>query len=685
MTIKTVETENEGLKRAFMLTIPAEDIEARVEQEVKRIAPQVRMPGFRPGKVPPNLIRKMHGDALQRDALNGAVQDGVQQLLEEQKVRPALQPQVELDEQYEPGKDAEVHVQRRGAARRARRRRSTSIKLERLTVEPDESAVDEQLQQLASQSKRWEDAPKKHAAAIGDLVVMDFEGKVGGKPFEGGKGEDMSVELGSGRLIPGFEEQLVGAKAGDKREVKVTFPADYPADESARARTPTFAVTVKAVKTAGENQASTRSSPSRSACRDLDQLKGLIRDQQAQELNGLTRTHMKRQLLDQLAARHDFAVPESMVEAEYQNILGQLRHEASHEADPEAALAEIEKDAAEYRRIAERRVRLGLLLSEIGAANGVEVSEQEMNRLIAQAASQYQGKDRENFLRYVQQEPMVAAQLRAPLYEDKVVDFLFSKAEVTERKATRAELEADLESEEGHVHGPGCGHDHAAGRSQGEEGGQGRSRPRPRSRCPAKAEGRRQEGRWSRRPTAPKPAKPKKSEPANKALPAKAAAEVRSQARRQAEEAGQEGLSEREIVCADLGAALDELRSQGFRLDIIYPADDPHTAMLSRGGERVRVTTRPDAPPLSAGAAAVRARVRADPRGRRAGAGPGGDALPRPHPGRLGGRYIASHITIPDGGPVADWVHFHRRRVAADLRRAAAGCAWSTRTRASRS
>jgi trigger factor len=170
---------------------------------------------------------------------------------------------------------------------------------------------------------------------------------------------------------------------------------------------------------------------------------------------------MKRQLLDQLAARHDFGVPESMVEAEYQNILAQLRHEASHEPDPQAALAEIEGDAAEYRKIAERRVRLGLLLSEIGAANGVQITEQEMNRLIGAAASQYQGEDRQRFIRYVQQEPMAAAQLRAPLYEDKVVDFLFGKAEVTERNATRAELEADLESEEGHVHGPGCGHDHA--------------------------------------------------------------------------------------------------------------------------------------------------------------------------------------------------------------------------------
>src|SRR6185503_6303495 len=193
---------------------------------------------------------------------------------------------------------------------------------------------------------------------------------------------------------------------------------------------------------------------------DFDQLKGLIRGQIEQELNGLTRTHMKRQLLDILAERHDFQVPESMVEAEFQNILGQLRHEASHEEDPKAALAEIEKDSADYRRIAERRVRLGLLLSEIGSANGVEITEQEMRALIGQAASQYQGKDRDRFLELVQKEPMFAAQLRAPLYEDKVVDFLFSKAKIADRKATREQLEADLESEEGHVHGPGCGHDH---------------------------------------------------------------------------------------------------------------------------------------------------------------------------------------------------------------------------------
>ncbi len=521
MSIKTVETENEGLKRAFMLTIPAQDIEARVDQEVKRIAPQVRMPGFRPGKVPANLIRKMHGEALRRDALDGAVQDGVQQLLKEQNVRPALQPQVELDERYEPGKDAEIHV-RVEALPEVPAPQIEGLTLDRLTVDVDDKDVDAQIAELAGQSRKWTDAPKKHAAARGDLVVIDFEGKVGAKPFEGGKGEDMSVEIGSGRLIPGFEDQLIGVKAGDEREIKVTFPADYQAKNLA-GKDANFAVVVKAVKTGSANSIDDEFATSL-GLQSLDQLRQVLREQRQNELYQLTRTHMKRQLLDLLAARHDFPVPETMVDAEYQNILGQLRHEASHEADPEAALAEIEKDAAEYRRIAERRVRLGLLLSEIGAANGVEVSDDEMQRLVANAASQYQGKDRENFLRYVGQEPMAAAQLRAPLFEDKVVDFLFSTATLNDRTATRAELEADLESEEGHVHGPGCGHDHAE--------------PAPAPKAKGKKAAAKTAGAKSAKPAAvaapkaekPKPAKPVKDGAGAKAPTAKApAAKLASQ------------------------------------------------------------------------------------------------------------------------------------------------------------
>ena len=539
--MKTVETEKEGLKRSFMLTIAAEEIDARVDKEVRRIAPQVRMPGFRPGKVPPNLIRKMHGEALQRDALSGAVQDGVQKLLQDNKLRPATQPEVELDQKYEPGKDAEVRV-RLEALPEVPPPNIDGLKLERLIVEPDEAALDEQVQRLASQNKSWKDAPKKKAEK-GDAVVADFVGKVDGEPFEGGSGEDMQIELGAGRLIPGFEDGLVGATAGETRDVNVTFPDDYPV-EKLKGKAATFEVTVKAVKTAGETKVDDEFAKSL-GLENLEQLRSILGDQQAQELNGLTRTHMKRRLLDQLAERHDFQVPESMLEAEFQNIMQQLRHEASHEEDPDAALAEIDKEADEYRSIAERRVRLGLLLSEIGAANGIEVSQQEMNRLIAQAAQQYQGEDRERFVKYIQQEPMAAAQLRAPLYEDKVVDFLFSKADVTERKASREELEADLESEEGHVHGPGCGHDHAGKAADKPKGKASKSKPKKAAVAAGKADEAKPAAKSgpeqshdpiasTAKPSAkkakvtadkaekPKPAKPKKAEPHDEAAAAKA-------------------------------------------------------------------------------------------------------------------------------------------------------------------
>ena len=526
--IKTVETEKEGLKRAFMLTIPAEDIDARVDQEVKRLAPQVRMPGFRPGKVPPNLIRKMHGESLQQDALNSVVQDSVQKLLEDQKLRPAMQPQVALEQDYEPGKDVQVNV-RLEALPDVPPANIEGLKLERLTVALDDSVVDDQINRLASANKTWTDAKKGHVAANGDAVVIDFAGSVDGTAFDGGTGTDMQVELGAGQLIPGFEEQLVGAKTGDKRDVQVTFPEDYPV-ENLKGKAAAFDVTVKSVKQAGEAKADDAFAE-QLGLKDIEQLRGILRDQAEQELNGLTRTHMKRRLLDELAARHSFPVPESMVDAEFQNIMQQLRHEASHEEDPKAALAELEKDSAEYRTIAERRVRLGLLLSEIGAANGVEVNQREMNQLIGQAAAQYQGKDRERFLQYVQQEPMAAAQLRAPLYEDKVVDFLFSKADITDRAATREELEADLESEEGHVHGPGCGHDVPEAKAKTKKPAKAKAENVPAEK-PAKAAKPAVKKVDVVEPEvkAPEPATPKKSEPANKA--AAAAAEKKPAAKK---------------------------------------------------------------------------------------------------------------------------------------------------------
>jgi trigger factor len=445
--MQTVETLNEGLKRAYTLKITAKDIDSKVDAEVKRVAPQVRMPGFRPGKVPANLVRKMHGEALAQDALNNSIQEGVQKLLVEHKLRPAMQPAVSLEGDYAPGKDAEIKIELE-VLPDVPTPSIEGLKLERLTVPADDAAVDEQLKQLASNQKGWDDAPAKHKAATGDQVTMDFVGKTAdGVAFEGGTGEGMAVEIGSGRLIPGFEDQLIGVKTGDEKTINVTFPEDYGSKDLA-GKPATFDLKITAVKTAGETKIDDDFAK-QLGLQDLEQLKGLLKGQIEQQLNGLTRTYMKRKLLDQLAAGHDFPVPPSMVDAEFQQIWHQLVHETEHEEDPAAALAELESERDDYFKIAERRVRLGLLLSEIGTANGVEVNQQEMNRLIAQAAQQYGPEDRQRFIQYVQQEPMAAAQLRAPLFEDKVVDFLFDKAEISEREVTREELEAAIESDEG--------------------------------------------------------------------------------------------------------------------------------------------------------------------------------------------------------------------------------------------
>ncbi|HEY0111673.1 MAG TPA: trigger factor [Allosphingosinicella sp.] len=458
--MQTVETLNQGLKRAYRITIPKKDIDARVDGELRKVAPQIRMPGFRPGKVPANLVRKMHGPAIEQEALNSAVQEGVQKLLAEQKLRPAMQPSVRLEE-GEPGKDAVVAVELETLPE-VPEPKIDGLKLERLLVEPTDAEINEAVARLAEGQKSFEPAPADYAAATGDLLVIDYEGKADGEPFEGGKGESMRVELGSGRLIPGFEDQLVGAKANEQRTLNVTFPQDYPV-AYLKGREAVFEVTVGEVQKPRDTAVDDAFAQSM-GLEGLGQLRELLKGQVEQELNGLTRTHMKRKLLDQLAAAHDFEVPPSMVEAEFAQIWQQLEHEASHEPDPEAARAEMESERGEYRSIAERRVRLGLLLSEIGTKHGIMISEQEMSQLVMQAAQQYRPEDRQRFVDYIRQEPMAAAQLRAPLFEDKVVDFLFARAEISDRTVTRDVLQAEIESAEtDHVHGPDCdhGHDHA--------------------------------------------------------------------------------------------------------------------------------------------------------------------------------------------------------------------------------
>lgn len=442
--MQIVEKTNEGLKRAYAVTISASDISQRIDGEVKRIAPQVRMQGFRPGKVPANLIRKMHGAALHQDALNSSIRAAMDKLVTDHALRPAMQPQIELGEGYEEGKDAELSVSLE-VLPVIEAPSIEGLKIERLIVPVKDEEVDETVQKLASQQKRFAEAKKGRKAAQGDQVICDFVGKLDGVEFEGGKAERQAIEIGAGRLIPGFEEGLVGVKAGEERTITVTFPEDYPA-EDLKGREATFDITVHEVKVPTETVVDDDFAKEL-GLEGLEQLRSLLRGQLEQETAGLTRTQMKRALLDQLAAAHDFEVPPSMVEAEFEQIWQQLVQEAGREEDPEAALNEIEGEREDYRAIAVRRVRLGLLLSEIGQANGVEVTQQEMSMLIQQAAQQYRPEERDRFFEFVRSEPMVAAQLRAPLYEDKVIDFLIGKAEVTEREVTREELQAAIEAE----------------------------------------------------------------------------------------------------------------------------------------------------------------------------------------------------------------------------------------------
>ena len=439
------ETTNEGLKREYRIVIPASEIDDKIKAEVKRIAPQVRMPGFRPGKVPANLVRKMHGEQLHAQVVNDTIQSSVDELIKDKGLRPAMQPAIELSEGYEEGKDAEIDVKLE-VLPEIEAPEVDGLKLERLVVPVDESAIEETLQRIADQNKTYKDAAKTKKAADGDQVIIDFVGSIDGTEFEGGKAEDAPLVIGSGTFIPGFEEQLKGVKAGDEKTVKVTFPEEYQADHLA-GKDAEFAVTVKAVKTPEDSKIDDDFAKNL-GLESADKLRELVKAQMEQETAGLTRTQMKRQLLDTLAAGHDFPVPERMVEAEFEQIWAQLSQEAQREEDPEAAMKEIESERDDYRRIAERRVRLGLLLSEIGQANEVQISGQEMSMLMQQAAQQYRAEDRERFMQFIQNDPMAAAQLRAPLYEDKVVDFLFEKAEVEEREVTREELEAAIEAEE---------------------------------------------------------------------------------------------------------------------------------------------------------------------------------------------------------------------------------------------
>ena len=445
--MQTKQTVNEGLKRAYVITIPASELAAKIDSEIKKVAPQVRMPGFRPGKVPANLVKKMHGEALHAQVVNDVIRDSVDKLLRDEALRPAMQPQIALGEDYTEGKDAEITVSLE-VLPVIEAPTTDGLKLERLTVPVTDAQIDEALAGIAGQNKSYKDAAKTKKAADGDQLIIDFVGKLDGVEFDGGKAEDAALVIGSNTFIPGFEDQLVGVKVGQEKTITVTFPENYQADHLA-GKEATFDVTVKAVKVETETQIDEDFAKSL-GLDSLDKLKEIMKAQLEQQTAGMTRTQMKRALLDQLAAGHSFEVPATMVEAEFAQIWQQLQQEAARDADPAAALKQIDDEKDEYKAIAERRVRLGLLLSEIGQANGVEVTQQEMGMLIQQAAMQYRNEDRERFVQFIQSDPMAAAQLRAPLYEDKVVDLIFEKAKVTDTEVSKEELMQDDDMPEGY-------------------------------------------------------------------------------------------------------------------------------------------------------------------------------------------------------------------------------------------
>ena len=463
--MQIAEITNQGLRRAYSLVIPADAIAARLDARLAEVSKTIKMPGFRPGKVPANLVKKIHGPALRGEALQAAVNDGVNKVIADHGLRPATQPQVDVDGELLDEGDARFTVSLE-ILPTIDDLKAEDIALEKLVVTADDAAMDAAISRLAESAQRTEPAKARHKARTDDTVVIDFEGKVAGVPFDGGKGEGMRVKIGSGQLIPGFEDQLIGAKADEQRTLKVTFPADYGAANLA-GKAAEFDVTVTAVEVPAETKLDDEFAKG-FGLDNLAALKEILKDQLDAELGTLSRTYLKRKLLDTLAARHDFDVPEAMVEAEFEQIWQTLEGEAAREADPEAAMAEIESEREDYRRIAVRRVRLGLLLSEIGQRNGVNVSQAEMNRLIGQEAARYAPAEQQKAVKFFQENAMAAMQLRAPLYEDKVVDFLIGKAAITERAVTRAELEAAIESEDetptgsvgGHVHGPDCDHDH---------------------------------------------------------------------------------------------------------------------------------------------------------------------------------------------------------------------------------
>jgi len=442
--MEVTQTISEGLHREFRIVIGADDLDARLTNRLTEMQGSMHLKGFRPGKAPVSYLKKTFGKRVMGEIVEQAVSETSQKAVSDHALKPAFPPQVDYVSSVEEvvgGKTNLEFTVRVDLMPEFELADITSLKVQKLASDVVDADVDTALERLAEQARTYSVRPEGAPAEDKDAVTMDFVGRVNGEEFAGGKAEDFNLVLGSGQLIAGFEEQLVGAKAGEERLVKVTFPADYP-DAKLAGQPAEFTVQVKEVKvpdalTLDDELAQKLGVPSLSVLRDR------VRDQLKLDFTRASRMHLKRRLLDALDAEHSFPLPEAMVAREFEMIWDQVQAELKREGRTAADEGKTEDELRdEYRKIAERRVRLGLVLARIGEQNGITVSPDELQRAIMTRARQYQGHEQEAF-NFYSTNPQAQAEIRAPIFEEKVVDFIAELAQITERKVDRETLFLD--------------------------------------------------------------------------------------------------------------------------------------------------------------------------------------------------------------------------------------------------
>lgn len=440
--MQVTQTNAEGLKREFKIVVPAGHIEDKVQTKLQDIGRTVRIPGFRPGKVPLPLLRKKYAASIMGEVLEAAVTEGASKAVADNGLRPAMQPKIEIVS-FAEGTDLEFTIAMETLPEVETMDFST-VALERPKSEVPEDEVDKVVERLAEGKENSEPLPEGHAAEAGDLAIIDFVGKKDGEPFEGGKAEGYPLKIGSNTFIPGFEEQLIGAKAGDERTLKVTFPENYGKEELA-GKEVEFDVKVNELRQPVKPEMDDAFAQGL-GMDSMEAVRKAIREQIQGDYDRLSRMHVKRKLLDALAEGHRFEVPQGLVDIEFDAIWKQLQ------ADKEAGrLDEDDKNKGddelrqEYRVIAERRVRLGLLLSEVGRKNAISVTQDDMNRAVVAEAQRFPGQEHMVFQYYQQNKDAMDA-LRAPIYEDKVIDFILELAQVTDKAVSIEELRKDPEA-----------------------------------------------------------------------------------------------------------------------------------------------------------------------------------------------------------------------------------------------